>query len=146
MSISGLPIHKCNSLYTSLLMFLCLVRLCVYVRKLAHKKISQSRVFYLNNHDKNRCSILPGICHTLANNATSPCKYLTKPELFQLNRNTVEKCPESGLASGVYIRNSILFLALILDLKASVPTVVCTFLRIIIIIIIFNTYRAHNSI
>ena len=36
-------------------------------------------------------------------------------------RDTVERCPQSGLASGVYIGNSILFLALILDLKASVP-------------------------
>ena len=115
-------------------MFLCWVRLCVYVRKLAYRKICQSRVFYLNDRDKNRWSLLPGMCHTLANNATSPRKYLTKPGLFQLNRNTVEKCPESGLASGVYIGNSILFFALILDLKASVPTVVCTFLRIAVFV------------
>ena len=65
---------------------------------------------------------MPGVCHTLSNNTTSPRKYLTKPGLFQLNmRDTVERCPQSGLASGVYIENSILFLALILDLKASVP-------------------------
>lgn len=58
----------------------------------------------------------------MANNATSPRKYLTKSGLFQLKmRDPVEKCPESGLASGVYIGNSILFLALILYLKASVP-------------------------
>ena len=92
-SISGLSIHKCNSFYTSLLSFLCWIRLCVYVRKLAYRKICQSRVFYVNNCNENRCSILPGICHTLANNATSPRKYLTKPGLFQLNRDTVEKCP-----------------------------------------------------
>ena len=53
-----------------------------------------------------------------------------KPGLFQLNRDTVKKCPLSGLASGVYIENSILFLPLIVHLKASVPTVVSTFLRI----------------
>lgn len=65
---------------------------------------------------------MPGVSHTLANNATSPRKYLTKSGLFQLKmRDPVEKCPQSGLASGVYIGNSILFLALILDLKASVP-------------------------
>ena len=44
MSISGLPIHKCNSLYTLLLLFLYWVRIYLYVQKLAYRKNCHSRI------------------------------------------------------------------------------------------------------
>ena len=81
----------------------------------------------------------------MVNNATSPRKYLMKPGLFQLNRDTVKKCPLSGLASGVYIENSILFLPLIVHLKASVPTVVSTFLRIAGFVFFDTCYDAMKT-